>query len=160
MDKREVVLLVLLHLSAAFDTIDHDVLIQRLHDRLGLSGNSLQGVRTYLKCRSSSVHINDCSSNSSSLVFGVPQGSVIGLMMFVTYTLPVGDKIRKHSMCFHGYADETQLYVSFSPNNPGAAQEAVSRLENCISELQNWMNSNKLKLNSKLIFYLCIYLFL
>ena len=54
-------------------------------------------------------------------------------MMFVTYALPVGDKIRKHNICFHGYADDTQLYVSFSPNNPGAAQEAASRLENCIS---------------------------
>ena len=107
-----------------------------------MSGNALQGVCTYLRCRSSCVHINDCSSNSSSLVFGVPQGSVIGLMMFVTYTLPVGDKIRKHNICFHGCADDTQLYVSFSPNNPGAAQEAVSRLENCISELQNWMSSN------------------
>ena len=68
--------------------------------------------------------------------------------MFVIYTLPIGDKIRKHNICFHVYADDTQLYVSFSPNNPGAAQEAVSRLENCISELQNGMSSNKLKLNS------------
>ena len=76
-DKRVVVLLVLLDLSAAFDTIDHDVLIQRLQNRPGLSGYALQWVRTYLKCRSSCVHIDDCSSNSSSLVFGVPQGSVI-----------------------------------------------------------------------------------
>ena len=147
-DRREVVLLVLLDLSAAFDTIDHDILLHRLHDRLGMSGNALHWVRTYLKCRSCSVYIDGCSSDSSSLVFGVPQGSVIGPMMFVTYTLPVGDIIRKHNICFHVYADDTQLYVSFSPSIPGAAQAALKRLEDCISELQNWMNSNKLKLNS------------
>ena len=90
----------------------------------------------------------NCSSNSSSFVFGVPQSLVIGPMMFVIYTLPVGDIIRKHNICFHVYADDAQLYVLFSPNTPGAAQEAVRRLENCISELQNWMSTNKLTLNS------------
>jgi hypothetical protein len=117
-------------------------------DRLGISGNALQWVRTYLKCRSSRVYIDGSSSESSSIVFGVPQGSVIGPLMFVTYTLPVGDILRKHNICFHVYADDTQLYVSFNPKIPGAAQNALKRLENCISELQTWMNSNKLKLNS------------
>ena len=62
-DRRDVVLLVLLDVSAAVDIIDHDVLIQRLHDGFGLSGNALQCVRTYFKRRSSCVYIDDCSSN-------------------------------------------------------------------------------------------------
>jgi hypothetical protein len=147
-DKQEVVLLVLLDLSAAFDTIDHDILLQRLRDRLGISGNALQWVRTYLKCRSSRVYIDGSSSESSSLVFGVPQGSVIGPLLFVIYTLPVGEILRKHNIQFHVYADDTQLYVSFNPKIPGAAQNALRQLENGILELQTWMNSNKLKLNS------------
>jgi hypothetical protein len=81
-------------------------------------------------------------------VSGVPQGSVIGPMMFVIYTLPIGDIIRNNDVSFHVYADDTQLYVSFSPNTVGAAEKALQKLEGCISELQNWMNLNKLKLNS------------
>ena len=144
-DRREVVLL---DLSAAFDTIDHKFLINRLQHRIGLSGNVLQWVCTYLKCRSSRVFIDDCYSQSYPLMSGVPQGSVIGPLMFIIYTLPIGDIIRKHNVCFHAYADDKQLYDSFNPNTVGAAEMSLQKLQGCISELQSWMNPNKLKLNS------------
>ena len=94
------------------------------------------------------MFIDDCYSQSYPLMSGVPQGSVIGPMMFVIYTLPIGDIMRKHNVPFHAYADDKQLYVSFNPNTIGAAEMALQKLEGCISELQSWMNHNKLKLNS------------
>ena len=147
-DRQEVTFLVLLDLSAAFDTVDHDILLSRLYHRIGICETALQWIKSYLSSRTSCVCIDGKLSKPSPLKYGVPQGSVKGPLDFIIYTLPVGDIIRRHNLKFHGYADDVQLYTSFNPKIPNAAEMALRKLELCIDDLKNWMKSNKLMLNN------------
>ena len=78
---------------------------------------------------------------------GIPQGSVIGPLFFTLYIRPIGDILRAHGVFFHMYADGIQIYVMFDPTDPVAIDAALGRLSSCITEIQRWMNANKLKLN-------------
>jgi hypothetical protein len=144
-DRQKIVFLVMLDLSAAFDTIDHTILLRRMNQSFGISKTALQWISSYLKCRTS--HIYGIYSDSHILDFGVPQGSVKGPLDFIVYTTPVGNIIRGHGLKYHIYADDTQVYVSFNPKVLGAHEAALSQLESCIHELKDWMRKNKLKLN-------------
>jgi hypothetical protein len=144
LDQKKVAVLVLLDLSAAFDTVDHQVLIERLHKRLGISGNSLKWFKSYLTQRFQSISINSTHSDLLELIFGVPQGSVLGPLLFTIYTLPLGDILRKYNMGFHLYADDTQIYLSCEVNN---LDKATSKIEACIREVKSWMSANFLRLN-------------
>ena len=147
-DGGNAVVLVLLDLSAAFDTIDHDILLQRLHERIGVTGTALQWFRSYLQNRIQQISIEDAISSPSCLSFGVPQGSVLGPILFTLYTLPLGDIARELEIPRHFYADDSQLYVSFSVKDEHDGSIAVGQLENCVKQIQNWMVVNKLKLNA------------
>ncbi len=143
-------ILVLLDLSAAFDTVDHKLLLDRLENRLGITGNALLWFKSYLMDRKQRVQINGVCSKSTNLTCGVPQGSVLGPILFTVYTLPLGDILRKHGLSYHLYADDTQIYMSFN-RLPGHCTESLevakSKLENCFSEIRIWMAMNYLKLN-------------
>lgn len=125
------------------------MLLERLQNDIGVSDTALSWFKSYLNSRSSSVCIDNIFSEQSKLVYGVPQGSVIGPVQFVIYTQPMGVIIRKHNVCFHSYADDTQLYLSFNPKLPGAAETALDKLQQCVSDLRIWMDKNKLKLNNE-----------
>ena len=147
MDIKQGSFLVLLDLSAAFDTVDHDILLHRIQTRLGIGGTALTWLRSYLADRTQKVMINDTVSTLVHLPFGVPQGSVLGPLLFSIYTLPIADIIKSHGIEYHLYADDTQLYLSFDLINPPTSSDRIQKLERCLVEIQAWMTKNKLKLN-------------
>uniref|UniRef100_A0A8C1P2D5 Reverse transcriptase domain-containing protein n=1 Tax=Cyprinus carpio TaxID=7962 RepID=A0A8C1P2D5_CYPCA len=137
-------LLVFLDLSAAFDTIDHDILIDRLQNYTGIQGQALRWFRSYLSDRYHFVYLNGESSHLSPVKYGVPQGSVLGPLLFSIYMLPLGNIIRKYGISFHCYADDTQLYIS---TRPGETSK-LSKLTECVKNVKDWMTNNFLLLNS------------
>ena len=143
-DNGLVSLLVLLDLSAAFDTIDHNILLQRLEQTLGITGAALCWFKSYLSDRFQFVHVNDKASLQTKVNCGVPQGSVLGPILFTLYMLPLGNIIRKHNIHFHCYADDTQLYLSMRPDEINQ----VVQLQECLRDIKSWMTCNFLLLNS------------
>ena len=106
-------ILVLLDLSSAFDTIDHAVLFDLWQDTFGISGTALYLLKSYLHDRTQCVQIEGINSEYAKLVCGVPQGSVLGPLNFCMYMYPIGSILRHHSVGYHIYADDTQLYIKF-----------------------------------------------
>ena len=141
------VFLVLLDLSAAFDTIDHDILLNRLKSSIGLSDKSLSWFNSYLKDRFQSIVIVGVTSEPVNLKYGVPQGSVLGPVLFTIYTSPIGEIARKYNVEIHIYADDTQLYIYFKMKVPSSQLETLMILQSCVSEIKSWMAYNKLKFN-------------
>ena len=136
-DNQEIVCLVLLDLSAAFDTVDHTILLNRLHERFGVTGTVLEWFKSYLRGRSQGVVVGNpyaggAISDPKCLVREVLQGSVLGPIIFSLYTTPLGDICRYHHIKFQLYADDKQLYLSFKPTGECSQSECISRLENCI----------------------------
>ena len=148
LDKGQCVLLILLDLSAAFDTIDHGILLERHVRYVGVTGCALQWFKDYLANRKQSVLINGHRSAESSLAQGVPQGSVLGPILFTVYMLPPGKIMRHHELDYHFYADDSQLYLVFQPMQE-SADAATNKMMNCISDVRSWMGANKLMLNDQ-----------
>ena len=106
-------ILLLVDFSSAFDMINHNILIRRLRLRYGFAGKSLDLVVSYLKERTQRVVIGDQSSSTTTLTTCVPQGSVLGRLLFPLYVHPIGDIIRAHGLFFHQYADDVQVQAHF-----------------------------------------------
>ena len=136
--------LVLLDLSAAFDTIDHDHLFYILEKYVGIGGIGLRLIRSYFSDRTQRVQIDGILSDFASLLCGVPQGSVLRPITFCLYLLPLGAILRHHNIGYHIYADATQLYISFKCKDP---LESLTKLNMCISDIRVWMMKNQLKIN-------------
>ena len=144
-DHEECVFHVLLDLSVAFDAVSHEILLARLNTEFGVTGSTLEWIRSYLDNQTQSVVYADDASAPVHLKCGVPQGSVLGPDIFLNYSSPISTIIHSHGISVLCYADDTQLYASF---RPGQTETAVlEKMEQCIVELWEWMNYNKLKLN-------------
>ena len=148
-DSQNVVVMAFLDLSAAFDTVDHSILLTRLETLFGVQKSALNWFRTYLIGRTQSVHIDGCTSKSKTLECCVPQGSGLGPDLYCKYSLPLGIIIRIFLILFHMYADDSQLYKGVNPNNSDEQRSTVELLQSCIAEISSWMSSNKLKLNEE-----------
>ena len=144
-DKDQCTILASLDLSAAFDTVDHDIFIGRMH-AYGIRETALKWFQSYLDRRSYRVLINNAFSSAHTLSCGVPQGSVLGARMYTIYVAPLANVINKHSINYHCYADDTQIYIQCA-NNTTAVQEAITRIQDCITDVSKWMGRNALKIN-------------
>ena len=143
-DVGRVTLLNLLDLSSAFDTIDHGILLSRLNKSFGITGAALEWFQSYLSGRYQTVVIGDKKSAPRELKYGVPQGSVLGPILFTLYTQCLTKDIESLNFSYHLYADDTQLYTSFYPPD---INQSVLAAEAAISSIKQWMNKNRLKLN-------------
>ena len=148
LDQGCVSVLILLDLSAAFDTIDHQTLLRRLEHCFGIYGKPLAWMTSYLTDRYQTVCVGDELSEPVLMENSVPQGCVLGPKNYIMYTKPLGDIIRTHGLHHHFYADDTQLYLSFKPKDDVAQCEALTRIENCLKYIESWMHQNMLKLNA------------
>ena len=155
MDNQEITCLMLLDLLAAFDTIDHTILLNRLETTFRIKDTALKWIASFLTGRMQQVAIGDlgtdlgATSDPMTLTFSVPQGSALGAILFTLYTVPLGNICRKHHISYHLYADDAQLYLTFKPNRNGSKEECIHSLENCINEIRDWMCINLLKLNDR-----------
>ena len=144
LDQKENAILALLDLSAAFDTVDHAVLLDRLSRLAGVGGSALLWIKSYLTERLQRVAIDELVSNYAPVRYGVPQGSVLGPVLFSIYLLPLRSILKELSVNYHLYADDTQLYMSVDPLDP---QPSFDKIEHVIQEIAKWMSRNFLKLN-------------
>ena len=153
-DKKEVMCLIMLDLSAAFNTVNHHLLLNRLRYRFGVCNKVLAWLESYLTNRTQKVVIQKgdgqkAQSASKPLTQGIPQGSILGPILFNLFVAPLGKLCRAKGVSFQGYADDTQNYLSFQPM-PGSLNnqtECIEKLEECIDAVRHWMQTNFLKLN-------------
>jgi len=145
-DNGNAVLLGLLDLSSAFDTVDYDILLMRLRRSYGIVGVVHAWITSYLQDRTCYVLVNEQISRTITLVCGVPQGSVLGPKLWLLYIGELDNLIAGEGFNYHGYADDTQIY-----NHCATSAEGTVSLSNqfavCVTKLLNWMKSNRLQLN-------------
>ena len=111
-----------------------------------MSGKALDWFKSHLAGRSQRIKLDNCLSSRSDLSFGVPRGSVLGPLLFTVHTTPLSSLISGHATPHQLYANDSQLYVSFSSGDSAAA---LNDLQSCLTYVQSWMSTNKLKLKTE-----------
>jgi len=135
----DVAALVLLDLSAAFDTVDHSILCRCLQSSFGLFGSVLRWFESYLHSRSQYVRHGQMTSAVQHLLCGVPQGSVLGHILFIIYMADLFAVVELHGFCPPLYADDAQVYGSCTPS---AVHDFQLRLSAFLDDVATWMKTN------------------
>jgi len=143
-DSGKCTMLLSLDLSAAFDTINHNILFNRLHTRFGITASPMAWLTSYLLGRTQSVCVGNASSTVTDCRTGVPQGSFLGPILFCLYISPIADTASQYNVSLQQYADDTQLYIACSVND---AASPLSTLESCLASLHCWLCHNGLALS-------------
>ena len=152
-DDGQLALVAFLDLSAAFDTVDHQVLLYRMFTSYGVSSSVHRWFSSYLTDRTQSVCQSNTFTTPRSVLHGVPQGSVLGPLLFVLYSAEVGNIIDRRGLKHHCYADDTKIYSCRQPN---ASADVKTEVLDCIDEITAWASSNRLQINpSKSEFIWC-----
>ncbi|KAI2645720.1 putative RNA-directed DNA polymerase from transposon BS [Labeo rohita] len=144
--------LILLDLSAAFDTVNHQILLSTLSS-LRITGIPLRWFKSYLTSRSFRVAWGGEVSKAHQLVTGVPQGSVLdpSSSPYTVYSTSLGPIIQAHGFSYHCYADDTQPYLSFQPDDPtvflGDDPTVAEWISGCLADISAWMKEHHLQLN-------------
>ena len=143
-DADHVSALVLLDLSSAFDTVDHQILLSVLQRRFGIDDAALRWFISYLCDRSQTFSVNGLCSSTWPVSCSVPQGSVLGPLEFIMYTEEVTKILDHYSLRHHLFADDKQAYTSDTPN---AVDDIRDRLRCCVANIFSWCSSRRLQLN-------------
>jgi hypothetical protein len=144
-DNGRLVCVVSLDVSSAFDTISHNILLRKLKSH-GITGSSYAWFRSYLSGRSCTVKYDSTLSMPKDLNSGVPQGSILGPILFNIYMAELASALTSPDMGFHIYADDVLLYVVFTPAD---MNHAFSKLQSALDITEVWMKNNHLQLNSR-----------
>ena len=147
LDANDVAYLVLLDLLAAYDTIDQNILLKCLNKDFSMSDCVLSWLTSYLSGRMKCVTVNGVSSEEVQLEVGVPQGLVLGPLLFTLYTSKLPGIVDKHGVNLQLFADDIQLYAVFKFKDRAGAKSTLAKLESCISDVKVWMVLNRLQLN-------------
>ena len=124
--------LALLDFYSAFDTIDHTILVHRLHTDFGFTDTVLHWFSSYLTDRTNYVSLSNHCSAFAHVHSGVPQGSVLGPMLFTMYIKPLSAIIDSHSIIHHSFADDLQLQMSAPPDR---ISELLRSIQSCMSDV-------------------------
>ena len=141
LDEGKCGILILLDLSAAFDTVVHSLLLKDLK-AIGIEGEALDYLESFLINRTYCVQIEESFSRTKVLTRGVPQGSVLGPILFCIYTIELMYLLENHGVRFQLFADDTQFYLSL-----GNVEDTERKINNVMIDVKRWMNSKQLKLN-------------
>ena len=143
-NKGNISVLALLDFSSAFDTIDHPILVHRLHTDIGFTDTVLQWFSSYLTDCTHYISLSNHCSAFAPVHSGVPQGSVLGPMLFTMYIKPLSAIIDSHSIIHHSFADDLQIQTSAPPDR---ISELLHSIQSCISDVKAWATANMHKLN-------------
>ena len=144
-DSGKVSALVLLDLSLAFDTVDHDIMLQVMKNRFNVEGKALDWYRSYLTDRTQTFQVGSTQSGPHIIDCSVPQGSVLGPQEFIAYVEDLSQLIDSYHVDHHQYADDTQIAAHTSIEDVPAT---VDRLQKCVEAARAWCASRRLQLNS------------
>ena len=155
----EVTPLVAIDVSAAFDTIDHDLLLSILSKKFGVVGNVLKSFDSYLRPRRFQIQIDDTKSKEIELPLSVPQGSCAGPVLYLGYASTIQEVIQDPNgssstykpIDLPGFADDHAYIKLFAAKSRADETNAMGELVHCASRNKNWMYSNRLKMNDRRI---------
>ena len=133
----------MLDLSAAFDSVNHGILISSLHEEVGVSGLALEWFRSYLQNRTQGAAVDGTFSEKFVFDHGIPQGSCLGSLLFIIYSSKLFKVIRDQLSEAHCFADNTQLYLSFKTHSGASQTAAISVMDCCIEKVRKWMIMDK-----------------
>ena len=146
LDAAKCTVLVFLDLSAACNTINHNVHLNRIQYLYGITGTAYKWFQSDIEQRNNQFCVGNTLSRRRPVTSGVPQGSVLGARLFTMYTYPLALIFNKHDVEYYSYSDDTHVYIHCD-NNVASLGHAVHQLDNCILVICDWMRANALKLN-------------
>ena len=149
MEKQLVTVVVILDLSAAFDTVDHNLLLEVLENRFGIAGTARKWYTSYLKPRSFKVSIRGSTSQPRQLDYSVPQGSIQGAFLFIAYASTLELVVQPSGLELNGFADDHSIRTTFKPSKLDHTEEfeTIAKIETTMLKVKTWMDQVRLKLN-------------